>query len=168
MSSFYFWHWRICVLMRLNKGAFHGCTGLTRIMIGKNVTNIGSSAFIGCTGLTSIIVDNKNTKYHSSGNCLIETATKKLILGCKTSAIPSDGTVTSIGNSAFWGCSDLISITIPDSVTSIGYGAFYGCTGLTNIIFEGTKEQWNAITKGDNWNKGVATDCTITCSDGTI
>ena len=148
--------------------AFHGCTGLTRIMIGKNVTNIGSSAFLGCTGLTSIIVENKNTKYHSSGNCLIETATKKLILGCKTSAIPSDGTVTSIGNSAFWGCSDLISITIPDSVTSIGYGAFYGCTGLTNINFEGTKAQWNAITKGDNWNNGVATDCTITCSDGTI
>ena len=148
--------------------AFHGCTGLTRIMIGKNVTNIGSSAFHGCTGLTSIIVDNKNTKYHSSGNCLIETATKKLILGCKTSAIPSDGTVTSIGNSAFWDCSDLISITIPDSVTSIGYGAFYGCTGLTNINFEGTKEQWNAITKGDGWNTAVSSTCRIVCTDGAI
>lgn len=171
--------------------AFHGCTGLTRIMIGKNVTNIGSSAFLDCTGLTSIIVNDGNTKYHSLGNCLIETATKTLILGCKTSAIPSDGSVTSIGNYAFWGCSDLISITIPDSVTSIDYGAFYSCpgltsitipnsvtsigygafrscSGLTNIIFEGTKEQWNAITKGDNWNNGVATDCTITCLDGTI
>lgn len=31
MSSFYFWHWRICVLMRLNKGAFYGCGKLTKI-----------------------------------------------------------------------------------------------------------------------------------------
>ena len=33
----------------------------------------------------------------------------------------------------FYGCSKLISITIPSSVTSIGYKAFYGCSGLTSI-----------------------------------
>lgn len=31
MSSFYFWHWRICVLMRLNKGALCICDGLVSI-----------------------------------------------------------------------------------------------------------------------------------------
>ena len=35
--------------------------------------------------------------------------------------------VTSIGKFAFSECSDLTSITIPNSVTNIGYGAFYGC-----------------------------------------
>lgn len=44
MSSFYFWHWRICVLMRLNKGAFYGCTSLTSVTIGNSVTSIGQSA----------------------------------------------------------------------------------------------------------------------------
>ena len=42
-----------------------------------------------------------------------------------------DAPVTSIGNSAFYECSSLKSVTIPDSVTEIGYRAFYGCSSLT-------------------------------------
>ncbi|MDA7678322.1 leucine-rich repeat domain-containing protein, partial [Akkermansiaceae bacterium] len=41
--------------------------------------------------------------------------------------------VTSIGNDSFRGCTNLTSITIPDSVTSIEAFAFYGCSNLTSI-----------------------------------
>ena len=50
--------------------------------------------------------------------------------------IPStlyDYYVTSVGDSAFFGCTGLTSITIPNRVTSIGYQAFEDCTGLTSV-----------------------------------
>ncbi|MDR2701566.1 MAG: leucine-rich repeat protein [Spirochaetaceae bacterium] len=45
----------------------------------------------------------------------------------------SGSTITSIGESAFYGCTGLASVTIPNSVTSIGEEAFNSCTSLTNV-----------------------------------
>ena len=114
--------------------AFYDCDSLTSITIPESVTNIGNGAFGGCGSLESIVVDEGNTVYHSEGNCIIETDSKTLIVGCKSSVIPSDGSVTSIGNSAFSGCRLLSSINIPDSVTSIGDWAFNRCSLLTSIF----------------------------------
>ena len=52
--------------------------------------------------------------------------------GLTSVTIPNS--VTSIGNDAFKNCNGLTSITIPNSVTSIGDGAFYGCSGLNKVI----------------------------------
>ena len=52
------------------------------------------------------------------------------------SSVTNNGTtysVTSIGNSAFYSCSGLTSITIPNSVTSISEWAFYECSSLTSV-----------------------------------
>ena len=113
--------------------AFADCTGITAITIGQNVTSIGTGAFSGCTGLSTITVAAGNPVYRSAGNCLIETSSKTLIAGCKNSVIPADGTVTAIDRLAFYKCSSLTAIAVPDSVVSIGASAFDACTGLTAV-----------------------------------
>ena len=119
---------------KIGNDAFCGCTGLTEIIIPNSVASIGSSALYNCSGLISIVVDSGNTTYDSRNNCnaIIETATNKIMRGCKNTVIPDS--VTEIGPSAFKGCTGLTEITIPDSVTEIGRSAFCDCKGLTKII----------------------------------
>ena len=105
------------------------------IVIPKSVIEIDERTFVSCDALVSITVEEGNPVYHSSGNCIIETATKTLMIGFDNSVIPTDGSVTNIGKRAFWGRAALIDITIPDSVTSIGAWAFSGCSSLKSITF---------------------------------
>ena len=140
---------------------------LVSIHIPASVTSIHYQSFGRINCLETITVDEKNPFYHSSGNCLIETSTKKLIIGCQTSSIPLDGSVTSIGERAFDCCEGITSIIIPDSVRSIGSKSFSSCTSLESITFQGTIEQWNLIEKGILWNKDVPATV-VHCIDGDV
>ena len=117
----------------IGNNAFYGCSGLNSLAIPNSVISIGNNAFFGCSSLVSIIVENGNQKYDSRNNCnaLIETANNKLLRGCMNTVIPNS--VTSIGDGAFSGCTEITSLTIPNLVTSIGYAAFENCTGLKYI-----------------------------------
>ena len=114
--------------------AFYNCSGLTSVTIGNSVTSIGNSAFSNCSGLISIIVDESNPSFSSIEGILYNNDATTLIycpITKKTVTIPNS--VTSIGYSAFSGCSGLTSVTIPNSVTSIGQRVFENCSGLTSV-----------------------------------
>ncbi len=70
--------------------------------------------------------------------------------GCSSlTSITIPDSVTSIGSSAFENCSSLTSVTIPDSVTSIGYDAFSWCNSLTSITIPDsvTSIGWDAFDR---------------------
>lgn len=74
--------------------------------------------------------------------------------------------VEGIVDYSFTQCHNIRFISIPVSCIRIGSNAFDECP-LTAIVYEGTTEQWNAITFGSNWNDATG-NYIIHCTDGDI
>ena len=146
----------------IGSSAFSYCSGLTTITIPNSVTSIGNSAFYGCSNLETVInLSNLIFSKGSSGYGYIAYYACRVIndpnvsmvedfvfskvdnvnilgayLGNATELIlPTDfnGENYIIGDYAFYECTGLTSITIPNSVTTIGNSAFSGCSGLTEV-----------------------------------
>ena len=115
-------------------GAFVGYNDLTELVIPASVTNIDLQAVYACGGIRKLLVEEGNSVYHSSGNCIIDTANKKLVLGCCSSDIPDDGSVEIIESASFAFIDSLNWIKIPEGVKSIMSEAFIGCNNMNTIV----------------------------------
>lgn len=107
----------------IGEAAFSGCSGLTSITFSNSVTSIGKEAFKYCNNLP---VEN-NIRY--ADTYLVEAIDKTLSL-----YTIKEGTQY-IGKGAFRDCTNLLSVTIPNSVTDIGESAFNQCTALKSVFF---------------------------------
>ncbi len=136
----------------ISSGAFCDCSGLTSVIIPNSVTNIGRGAFY-------------NTAWYNNQPDGIVYAGKfaykyKGTMPEGTSIVLEEGTL-GIADWAFWDCSGLASVTIPNSVTSIGSDAFWDCSGLTSITIP------NSVTSiGDHAFSGCNGIKTITIGTG--
>ena len=132
-------------IKQIGASAFEDCSSLTSVTIPNSVTSIGNGAFEGCSGLTSITIPNSVTTigggvFYGCQN-LITVLLSENITSLPTYARPYEYmSASQLG--FFEGCSGLTSVTIGNSVTSIGSSAFKGCSSLTHVV-------WNAKNCAD-------------------
>lgn len=123
---------------------------VVKIYLPGSVEKLEKDAFDYAEYLEEIEVADDNHYLYSRGDCLIERETKKLIMGTRNSIIPSDGSVTSIAEGAFYGI-DSARFFIPKCITTIESRAFGGNTEVTLSIEAETKpEGW-----ADDWDSGI-------------
>ncbi|MBR7012772.1 MAG: leucine-rich repeat protein [Muribaculaceae bacterium] len=136
----------------IGRVAFGQCTNLTNVTVGLSVPSLRVkiqnkifNAFAGCKNITSLTWRARNC---TDLGGMVTANFQQVTLGDQVEVIPNffaqgsqiteitiPNSVTTIGNSAFDGCSSLSgTLSIPNSVTSIGEAAFSGCIGLTGEL----------------------------------
>lgn len=136
---------------RIDNRAFHGCNGVTSVVLPNTITDIGDYAFTRAS-LSSLTIPNSVTRIGSFaflGNPITSLSLGNSVTRIEHHAFQSCEQLPSvvfpsslefIGDDAFAICPLLTSITIPKSVTVIGLGVFTGnqyCgSHITNMIVE--------------------------------
>lgn len=115
--------------------AFENCETITNVVIPNSVISIGNSAFSGCSNLKNISIPNSVVN--------IEKGAFSSCFNLEEVEIPDGIKFIKYGTFAF--CENLTTIIIPQSVKEIGNLAFDGDYNLSNVLFKGSKSQWNSI-----------------------
>lgn len=145
--------------------AFASCSSLTSVNIPSSLTELKYdywNPFHGCSNLTSIHVSENNPNYSSDEYGVLYNKEKTSIITCPAQLsgeyhIPNS--VTSIGGTEFYDCSNITAIYIPSSVTKIvGGNGVYGssfnfCSSLTHFFVEKENPNYSSDPYGVLFNK---------------
>ena len=120
--------------------AFNGCSPLAKIILTDGVNAIGEKAFEKCSD--SIFTIKDGVKYLGTATnpyYAVIGYVEKTLTTC-----PIDENAKVITDKAFYGCSALITATIPSGIKHFGYCAFDNCGSLTYNVKDGIRYLGNA------------------------
>ena len=126
-------------VQKIEREAFNKCAALDVVNISAATTDISPEAFKSCFKLTDINVSRDNTVYSSIDGYLLSKDKKTLKIFPAGKAndhftlLPPS--LTTIGEYAFYDCTVLKNVVIPNLVTKIEKRAFGGCSNLNTITF---------------------------------
>lgn len=128
-------------LVEIGKHAFQNCEELTISSENTNI-DIKEAAFDGCTKMTengSIYFSNVLVRNRESKEINLKESTTKIAPGAfrgnkylESIYFGANDKLTTIGDEAFSGCTNLVTCNIPKSVTNWGTEIFSGCENLKN------------------------------------
>lgn len=116
----------------IQEGAFYYCSGVSSVKFenGSKISVLGSNIFAGMAQNGFDLFLGDNSSLVGIGEYALSDSTIKSIDYGK------DSQIQTIGDSAFRNCSQLTAVKIPKTITYLGSSAFYGCSNLKNIEFE--------------------------------
>ena len=135
--------------------AFYERGKITDVTVADGVKIIGNCAFDDCQRLKNVELPQSVTSIGALAFC-----------NCKSlkSIVIPDG-VSGISYAAFLRCASLESVTLPENLEVLVDASFFD-TALSEIVFKGTKEQWELVEKMKGWTN--VKNYTVRCSDGQI
>ena len=137
-------------ITQIDEDAITNCQALKSVSFPASIREISEGAISSCDALERLIVESGNRRYRSVNDCIIDIKAHELVLGCKSSVIPDDGSVLSIRAFAFSGYNGL-DIKIPACIETIQDFAFYNCDGTITCDVALQPEGW-----GKEWQSGKA------------
>lgn len=132
-------------IVSIKQYVFHNCDCLGTITLPSHVTFVGQEAFSNCNGLTQTTIEGaKSYGQYSFDGCVgelivngdIPSASSYLrgvFNSAKFTKVTIGESTTSIGDYAFYSCSELTEVWIPQSITQIGVAAFRDTGSSTKL-----------------------------------
>ena len=108
-----------------------------------------NNPFADCDNLVSYTVDVGHTTYTVANNCLISGST--VVAGCNLSTIPNDGSITTVGSYAFYGCHEINNFNIPTSITRLDANCFSYCKSLSTFKYNDVTANFRNISQHVDW-----------------
>lgn len=170
----------------IGESAFQACSNLNFFTIPDSVTSVGESCFASSgislvtigSGVTelpdSLFFNCQNLQSNDARKIEIPSQIKRIGTRCfgactneHFSSIEVPSSVEILGDSCFAGCTSLAKVVLNPGLQSIESNVFNNNSPSLRLIFNGTKAQWNAITKADGWTASSGATA-VECTDGTI